>query len=225
MRPIRARLGALIPVIALLCACATTTSESSDPEAVEGLVRMPAKRVDTVLAAPGVSLANYRRVMLDPVNIDFEDGWEERNPGVTIDDLTRIRSQASAAFREIFGFALSSNHGYGLTSQPDADVLRVSTTISNLDVAKSPADAATQRPSYVVSSADLVLSMDLSDSRNGMLLVRAIDRGKVRAAGDLRVENSVLESTDARRAFEMWAGLLREALDEARANTSGAAPQ
>jgi hypothetical protein len=223
--PVRPHLFRLIPIVALLCACATTEPVSTDPEVVEGLVRMPATRVDTVLAAPGVSLANYRRVMLDPVDIGFEEGWEERNPGVTIDDLTRIRSQAGAAFRQIFGFALSSNDGYGLTTQPDADVLRVSTTISNLDVARSSADAATQRPSYVVSSADIVLLMDLRDSRSGALLVRAIDRGKVRAAGDLRVEESVLESSDARRALEMWAGLLREALDEARANSAGATPQ
>ncbi len=223
--PLRPHLVSLVPIVALLCACATTVPASTDPEAVEGLVRMPATRVDTVLAAPGVSLANYRRVMLDPVDIGFEEGWEERNPGVTIDDLTRIRSQAGAAFRQIFGFALSSNDGYGLTTQPDSDVLRVSTTISNLDVTRSSADAATQRPSYVVSSDDLVLLMDLRDSRSGVLLVRAIDRGTVRAAGDLRVEDSVLESSDARRALEMWAGLLREALDEARANSAGGTPQ
>ncbi len=223
--PVRSHQVLLIPIIALLCACASIESASTDPEAVQGLVRVPATRVDTVLAAPGVSLARYRLLILDPVDIGFEEGWEQRNPGLTADDLTRIRSQAGAAFREIFGFALSSNHGYGLTTQPGADTLRVTTTISNLGVAKSPADAATQRPSYVVSSDELVLLMDLRDSRSGTLLVRAIDRGKVRAAGDLRIEDSVLESADARRALGMWADLLREALDEARATSAGAAPQ
>jgi hypothetical protein len=231
MRPIPARLVALLSVFALMCAlalvtgCAAGKSAQAEPEAVEGLVRMPATRVDTVLAAPGVSLANYRRVMLDPVEVGFVEGWEQRNPGVTADDITRIRSQAGAAFREIFGFALSANGGFGLTTQPDPDVLRVSTTISNLDVGKSPMDAATVRPAYVVSSADLVLLMDLRDSRSGALLVRAIDRGKVRQAGDMRIEDSVTNSTDARRVLEMWASLLREALDEARANSAGAAPQ
>lgn len=225
MKTMPARLAALIPSFGLLIACAAGKPAATDPEAVQGLVRIPATRVDTVLAAPGVSLAGYRRVMLDPVDVGFAEGWEARNPGVTIDDLTRIRSQAGAAFRQIFGFALTSNDGYGLTTQPDADVLRVSTTISNLDVTRSSADAATQRPSYVVSSAGLVLLMDLRDSRSGVLLVRVIDRGKGRAAGDLRIENSVLESTDARRALEMWAGLLREALDEARAGSAGAAGQ
>jgi hypothetical protein len=225
MMPAPPRLFALIPILALLCACATSKPAPAEPEAVEGLVRVPATRVDTVLAAPGVSLANYHRVMLDPVEVGFVEGWEQRSPGVTADDITRIRSQAGAAFREIFGFALSANGGYGLTTQPDPDVLRVSTTISNLDVGKSPADATTVRPAYVVSSADLVLLMDLRDSRSGTLLVRAIDRGRVRQAGDMRIEDSVTNSTDARRALEMWARLLREALDEARADPAGATPQ
>lgn len=231
MKPIPARLVALLPTLALihtfalLCGCAVSKPAPAESEVVEGLARVPSTRVDTVLAAPGVSLANYRRVMLDPVEIGFVEGWEKRDAGVTAEDITRIRSQAGAAFREIFGFALSVNGGYGLTTRPDPDVLRVSTTISNLDVGKSPAEAATMRPAYVVSSADLVLLMDLRDSRSGALLVRAIDRGKVRQAGDMRIDDSVTNSTDARRALEMWAGLLREALDEARANSAGAASQ
>ena len=94
--PVRPHQVLLIPIIALLCACASIESASTDPEAVQGLVRMPATRVDTVLAAPGVSLARYRLLILDPVDIGFEEGWEQRNPGLTADDLTRIVTRSAS---------------------------------------------------------------------------------------------------------------------------------
>ena len=58
--------------------------------------------------------------------------------------------------------------------------------------------------------------MELRDSQSGALLARAIDREKGRAFGNLQVEGSVENSAEARRALEMWAGLLRGALDNAR---------
>jgi uncharacterized protein DUF3313 len=203
--------------IALLCAgAASAAPPPEEPETVEGLVRVPAKRVDTLYAAPGVKLSNYQRLILDPVDIAFKADWQKRNPNINTDDVTVIRSQAGAAFRESFGFALSANDGYGLTTQPDADVLRVTTKISDLEVKKSPENAATARPTYIVTSDDLVLIMDLRDSRSGTLLARAIDRGTSRTAGDLTIADSVSNSSEARRALDMWAGLLRAALDEAR---------
>ncbi len=211
--------------MALLYACASSAPVTPEQEVVAHMVPLPARRVDTVLVAPGAKLANYKRVILDPVEVEFKEGWQQRNPGVNADDVTRIRSQAGAAFREIFGFALSANGGYPLTMQPAADVLRVSTRISDLEIAKSPADAATQRPSYVVSSADLVLLMDLRDSTSDTLVVRAMDRGTGRAAGDMHITDSVENSSEARRALETWAQLLREALDDARSRPDGQAGQ
>jgi len=48
------------------------------------------------------------------------------------------------------------------------------------------------------------------------LLARAIDRDKGRAVGNLQVADAVSNSAEARRALELWAGLLRGALDGAR---------
>jgi hypothetical protein len=95
-------------------------------------------------------------------------------------------------------------------------VLRVTASITELDVAATPGSVGTQRM-YVVSPSDLTLLMELRDSRSGALLVRAIDREKGRSFGNLQVADSVANSAEARRALEMWAGLLRGALDSARA--------
>jgi hypothetical protein len=201
-------------LLALLSGCVVNAPPVAE-QTPDGLVRVQSKQVDTVYAARGLSLAPYRRVMLDSVDFAFKLDWEKRHPEVSESDITRIRSQGAAVFYEIFSSALSMNNGYPLTTQPGPDVLRVTATISELDVAATPGSVGTQRM-YVVSPSDLTLLMELRDSRSGALLVRAIDREKGRNFGNLQVSDSVANSTEARRALEMWAGLLRKALDSAR---------
>jgi hypothetical protein len=201
--------------MALLSACVVNAPPVAE-RTPDGLVRIQSKQVDTVYAVPGLSLARYRRVMLDSVDLAFKLDWEKRHPEVSESDVARIRSQGAAVFYEIFSNALSMNNGYPLTTQPGPDVLRVSASVTELDVAASPGTGGTQRM-YVVSPSDLTLLMELRDSTTGALLVRAIDREKGRAVGNLQVEGAVSNSAEARRALEMWAGLLRKALDDARA--------
>ena len=202
-------------VLALLSACVVNAPPVAENTS-DGLVRVQSKQVDTVYAKPGVTLARYKRVMLDSVELAFKLDWEKRHPEVSESDVTRIRSQGSAVFYEIFSSALTLNNGYPLATQPGADVLRVTASITELDVAATPGSTGTQRM-YVVSPSDLTLFMELRDSTTGALLVRAIDREKGRAVGNLQVEGAVSNSAEARKALEMWAGLLRGALDNARA--------
>lgn len=220
-----------VSVLASLSACVVTSpapdkqtlkSESDAPaldQALPGLVRVPSKQVDAVYVARGATLAPYQRVMLDSVEIAFKADWEKRHPEVQADDMARFRSQASAVFHEIFSFALSKNGGYGLTTQAGADVLRVSASITELDISATPGTVGAQRM-YVVSPGDLTLLMNLRDSRSGAVLVHAVDREKGRTFGNLQVADSVSNSAEARRALEMWADLLRKALDDARAAPS-----
>jgi hypothetical protein len=182
---------------------------------VDGLERVQAKQVDTLYVAKGASLAHYQQVMLDSVELAFKADWQTRHPEVTASDVTRIRSQGAGVFYEIFSAALTRQHGYPITTQPGPDVLRISATISELDVAATPGTAGTQRM-HVVSPSDLTLLMELRDSQSGALLVRAVDKEKGRTFGNLTVEDAVSNSAEARRALEMWAGLLRAALDAAR---------
>jgi len=204
-----------VGLLALLSGCVVNAPPVAE-KTPDGLVRVQSKQVDTVYAAPGVTLARYKRVMLDSVDLAFKLDWQKRHPEVSDSDVARIRSQGSAVFYEIFSSALTMNNGYPLTTQPGPDVLRVAASITELDVAASPGTAGTQRM-YVVSPSDLTLLMELRDSTTGALLVRAIDREKGRTFGNLQVEGDVSNSAEARRALEMWADLLRGALDNARA--------
>ena len=208
------RTSPFVLLVLMLAGCVVNAPPVAE-RTPDGLVRVQSRQVDTVYAVPGVSLARYQRVMLDSVDLAFKLDWQKRHPEVSEDDVTRIRSQGAAVFYEIFSSALTRNDGYPLTSQPAPDVLRVTASITELDVA-STLDSAGSKRMYVVNPSDLTLSMELRDSTTGALLVRAIDKEKGRAVGNLQVADAVSNSAEARRALEMWAGLLRGALDGAR---------
>lgn len=115
----------------------------------------------------------------------------------TVDGLERVQAKqmdtlyvARGVFYEIFSAALTRQHGYPLTTQAGPDVLRITTTISELDLAVTPGTGGTHRM-HVVSPADLTLLMELRDSQSGALLVRAVDKEKGRTFGNLAVEDAV----------------------------------
>jgi len=211
--PMRAPVASVL-LLATLSGCVVNAPPVAE-RTPDGLVRMQSKQADTVYAAPGVSLAPYKRVMLDSVDLAFKLDWRKRHPEVSESDITRIRSQGAAVFYEIFSSVLTKDNGYPLVTQPGPDVLRVTASITELDVAAAPDSNGTQRM-YVVSPSDLTMLMELRDSTTGALLARAIDRDKGRAVGNLQVADAVSNSAEARRALELWAGLLRGALDRAR---------
>ncbi len=207
---------ALVVAMPLLFAGCVVNAPPVTEQTADGLARVPGTQVDSVYLKRGATLAGYKRVMLDSVEIAFKQDWQKQHPEVSAADITRVRSQGAGVFYEIFSSALSMNNGYPLTTQPGPDVLRVSATISELDLSTTPGVGGSQRM-YVVSPGDLTLLMELRDSQSGALLVRAIDREKGRAIGNLQVADAVSNSAEARRALEMWAQLLRSALDSARA--------
>lgn len=177
----------------------------------DGLVKRRDSRVDSVYAAPGASLARYRRVWLDTVEVSFKQDWQARNPGVSADEVAMIRHGATSIFRGEFAAELQKG-GYTLAQAAGDDVLRVSASIVDLDFVTSGAAAA----GYLVTASDMSLLADLRDSQSGAMLARVADRSRGRNVGNLQVADQATYSAEARAAITHWATLLRESLDAAR---------
>jgi hypothetical protein len=204
---IRASLAASLALVSLaLSAC--VIAPDAPVRAPDGLVKIQSPTVDSVYAAPGMSLAAYRRVLLDRVDVAFKADWQQRHPEVPAEDVAMIRHGAESIFRAEFERELEKG-GYAMVNQPGPDVLRVSASIVDLDFAAS-------KPSYVVTPADMSLLAELRDSQSGAMLARVADRKRGRGSGNLQVADQKAYTDEARAAFTMWAGLLREALDAAR---------
>jgi hypothetical protein len=188
---------------------------SAGPTTPDGLQKRPDSRVDSVYAAPGTSLARYRRVMLDELDVAFKADWQARSPGVSAGEIGDIRMLAASLFRAAFSSELEKG-GYTIVSSPAPDVLRVKAAVVDVDFAPASAAAAGVAGAYVVSTADISLVAELRDSQSGAVIARVIDRKRGRDVGNLQMASEAGASKDAVQAFATWAGLLREALDEAR---------
>jgi hypothetical protein len=188
---------------------------SAGPTTPDGLQKRANSRVDSVYAAPGASLARYRRVMLDELDVAFKADWQQRHPDISPTEIGDIRTLAGALFRAAFSAELEKG-GYAIVDKPAADVLQLKATVVDVAFAPTSAAAASIAGKYIVSTADVSLVAELRDSTSGAVLARVIDRNRGRNVGNLEMSNEQSTSKDALRAFTTWAGLLREALDSAR---------
>src|SRR5262245_16370166 len=74
---------------AALSGCATTRP-SPDELMDDGLVRVPNTLLDELYVAPNVSLGNYKRVMLDPIEVNFKEGWRKNHPDLRDKEFEKL---------------------------------------------------------------------------------------------------------------------------------------
>jgi hypothetical protein len=180
----------------------------------DGLAKVQSTRVDSLYVAPGTSLARYQRLLLDNVDVAFKPDWQARHPDVSAEEVAMIRHGAASVFREEFANELAKG-GYSIATAPAPDVLRVSASVVDLDIVSGGgADPAAAH--YMVSAVDMSLVSELRDSQSGAMLARVADKTRGRKQGNLKLSGQAAQTAEARAAFTMWAGYLREALDDAR---------
>ncbi|HET9473947.1 MAG TPA: DUF3313 family protein [Steroidobacteraceae bacterium] len=211
----RAIPAALAGAVASVTLCACVIAPDAPVTTPDGLVKVNNAKVDSVYATPGMSLARYRRVLLENVDVAFKHDWQQRHPEIPPEDVAMIRHGAASVFREEFARELEKG-GYEMSGRIAPDVLRVSASVVDLDFVAQNAAAGAGKPAYMVTPADMSLLAELRDAQSGAMLARVADRNRGRSAGNLRVADQMALTDEARAAFANWAGLLRAALDAAR---------
>lgn len=200
-----------------------TPSAAADASAQswEGLTRVKRRGLDEVYVREGTTLAQYTRVMLDPVEVSFDRNWDpRRGPGALESaDPVAIRQGLAKLARDVFRRELEKKGGYPLVEEPGKDVLRVRAQIVDLYINAPETSSASPTRTYVVSAGEMTLVAELHDSQTNALLARVVDRqrGLERGLDELQIANRVTNTAEADRILSQWAGRLRNALDKARA--------
>jgi hypothetical protein len=204
-------LGALLPL---------AVSADEPPQEWDGLTRVKSKQLDHVYKLPGADFSGYKRVRLDPIEVEFDKNWKpndsERSPSrrLTNDDLEKIKKALAEEFRKVFTEELTKN-GYQVVTEDDDDVLRVSAAIINLYINAPDKMSAGRSRTYTTSSGHMTLVVELRDSVTGKLMARGVDSVQGRDTGNFQITNSVTNMSSARTALSKWARVLREGMDEA----------
>ncbi len=206
---------ATLATIALAALAGCVIAPSAGPTTPDGLEKRPSSKVDSLYAAPGASLVRYRKVMLDDLDVAFKADWEIHHPGISASEINDIRTLGARLFRAAFSSELEKG-GYPIVTAPGPDVLRVKAAVVDVDFASASAAAAGVGGAYIVSTSDISLVGELRDSQSGAVIARVIDKNRGRNVGTLQMSSEANPSKEALQAFSTWAGLLREALDDAR---------
>jgi hypothetical protein len=211
------RIGALA-VFTLLAAC----KSQLPPHEVtpDGLTRVPSRPDGGVYRNLDADFTRYKRLMIEPLTVEFRDGWRQQHPNVSDSEVRRIQLETTNAFREEFTRILVDEGPFELAEVREADVFVVVPRMTNL---KIPAPENEQDTGYTSSSprpVSLQINGELRDGVSGALLLRVIiiegeDREKyVGRSGNNRIANA----REIRDRLERWSLMVREAIDVAKAS-------
>ena len=190
------------------------------PKEWDGLVRVSSKKLDHVYKLPEADFSGYKRVRLDPIEVEFDKNWKpnkaERSPSrrLTNEDIEKIKKALAEEFRKVFTEELTKN-GYTVVAESDDDVLRVTAAIANLYITAPEKMSSGISCTYTTSAGHMTLVAELRDSVTGKLMARAVDTVQGRDTGNFMITNSVTNMSSARTALGQWARVLREGLDDA----------
>jgi len=207
--------AALLATVTLV----TGTAQSKEPDTYAGLQRVERKGLDAVYIRPGATLAHYRRVMLDPVEVSFDKNWDPKGGRIGFDtaDPQKIRQDLAEIARDVFRDELEKRGGYPLVTEPGPDVLRVRPQIVDLYINAPETDSPGITRTFVIETGEMTLVADLLDSSTNTLIAHVKDRKRDQGfVGQFQIANRVTNTAEARRAIGEWARQLRNALDKAK---------
>jgi hypothetical protein len=185
----------------------------------DGLSTISIKGIDRVYARPGATLAGYKSVKLDPVEVAFDKNWDPRRAGSSfrLDATERenIRTGVARIVHDEFVRELQSKNAYPVVTQSGPDVLRVKINIVDLYVNAPDTMSAGITRTYTMSAGQMTLVAEFYDSETGQVLARAVDTREARNTGRLQLSSSVVNGAEARDIASAWARILHNALDKA----------
>jgi Protein of unknown function (DUF3313) len=206
--------------IGAIAAMLPALAADQPPAEWDGLARVASKQIDHLYKLPEADFSGYKRVRLDPIEVEFDKNWKpnasERSPSrrLSNEDLEKIKKTLAEEFRKVFTEELTKN-GYPVVSEDGDDVLRVSAAIVNLYITAPDKMSAGRSRTYTTNTGHMTLVAELRDSVTGKLMARAVDSVQARDTGTFMITTSVTNLAAARTALSKWARVLREGLDAA----------
>ena len=210
----------LLASLMTFCASSIAQVESSDTT-IDGLQLLEDTKLALVYAEPGINFDQYNKIYLDDAYIAFKKNWPHKQNTshankISHEDMIRIMSDLSTLFREVFSKTLLEG-GYELVTEFDEDVLLIKPAIINLDFSAPNTLATGNSLSFSETAGELTLYMELYDSVTNDLIAKALDRQLDRRTGFFQWQNHVSNRVAANRILQVWADVLKEGLDDARA--------
>lgn len=216
---------AIFLFIALVLAFAASLSvQSTDAPQIshDGLHLDPDSDVALLYVKPDADFSIYKRFIMLDAYVAFKKNWERHTKvagrRIPKKDIERIKVEAAKLLYDTFKSELDERGGYAFVKESDDDVLILRPALIDLQITAPDIKTAGRVEQYVASAGAATLYLEMYDSVSGEILARLIDRRNMQNYGSARWANSVTNRADATRMFRRWASLLRQGMDEQRAD-------
>lgn len=215
--------GALTIALAVTAAAAALSlgvaRAAEPPTEWDGLELRKSENVDRLYLRPGASLSGYKKVRLEPLQVEFDKNWDPNRGRVgssrlTAKDFETIKKTLAEAFAQVSAEQLAKG-GYDLVKDPGDDVLDVTPLIMNLYIVAPDKPTAGRGRTYTSEAGQMTLVAEMRDSDTGTILARVVDSRKMGSSTTWRITNSVTNLGEAKYIIQGWASALRRALDVA----------
>jgi hypothetical protein len=223
----------LAVLLGVFAASAYAKKQELPEVTTDGLHRVPDSKLAVVYAEPGADLKPYKRVNLMDAYVAFKKNWARDQKSrsaqpfrISSSDMEKIKKRLATEFKEVFRAALL-DAGYELTEEAAEDVMIVRPAIINLDVNAPDTMSAGRTTTFAASAGEMTLYIELYDSVSGDIFAKALDRRvDNRNSSYYTWANSVTNKAAADRILKGWAGILVDALNEAKSHDadSGSGP-
>ena len=149
----------------------------------DGLVSVQSRSLDEVYLRPSGDWTGYRKVMIDRADVVLKKNWLKdlnatRGPSrwVSASDAQELVQVAAASMAKTVADVFVAK-GYEIVTAPGAGVLRVTPSVTELDVYEPDVGFARPERLFTKDAGTATLGLELRDSASGSLIGVVVDRG------------------------------------------------
>lgn len=211
---------ALSAGLALISVPALADKDAPPEVSQDGLHLKTQTKSRLVYVRPDATFTQYRRVAILDCGVEFSKTWldnynsSQRDPARRISDrdLDRAKTDLAASFKKIFTEELSGKGGYEISTNAAPDVLVLRPALVNIQVSAPDLMTAGRSTTYVQSSGQMTLYLELWDSATNTIVARVMDANADPNMYGQR-SSSVSNRAAADRLMRLWAQELHKRLD------------
>ncbi|HEX6636011.1 MAG TPA: hypothetical protein VF033_00020 [Steroidobacteraceae bacterium] len=211
------RIG-MLALWASLAAC--TPFRPPAETTADGLERVPSRPEGGVYRKIDVDFNRYKRLMIEPLTVEYREGWRKQHPDVSDVELRRIEIETVKNFRDVFTEVLVDEGPFELAEVREADVLVVVPRMRDLKIPAPETSSDTGYQSFSLRAISMEMTGELRDGISGDVLLRV---NMIEPEGRENLHkgdgpNRISNAREIRLSMEKWSRLVREAFDVAKAS-------
>lgn len=186
----------------------------------DGLERVPSRPEGGVYRRVDVDFTRYKRLMIEPLTVEFVKGWRKQHPDVSDVEVRRVEAETVKNFREVFTQVLVDEGPFELAEVREADVLVVVPRMKDLRIPAPETESDSGYQSYSRYAVSMEMTGELRDGVNGDVLLR-VNMIEPEAREKFHQDSGpgrIANAREIRESLEKWSRLVREATDVAKAS-------